>query len=117
MDSDRHLILTVPGVGLRNYDSDSYKEFCTTLQYFKTLMRPDQVSVGITLLIDAQSSKTHIPAKMLIESLATESPPIPLHMIYILMKQSLFTRHKNIVTPEQAGSLHVSTCLAQGLML
>ena len=32
--------------------------------------RPDQVSEGITLLIDAQSSKTHIPAKMLIESLA-----------------------------------------------
>ena len=38
--------------------------------------RPDQVSEGITLLIDAQSSKTHIPAKMLIESLAV-SPSHP----------------------------------------
>ena len=38
--------------------------------------RPDQVSEGITLLIDAQSSKTHSPAKMLIESLAV-SPSHP----------------------------------------
>ena len=38
-------------------------------------VRPDQVSEGVTLLVDAQSSKTHIPAKMLIESLAVSSSP------------------------------------------
>ena len=39
LDNDSHPIVTVADIGLRGYDSESYEKFCTTLQYFRTLMK------------------------------------------------------------------------------
>ncbi|XP_064394255.1 guanine nucleotide exchange factor DBS-like isoform X2 [Halichondria panicea] len=109
LEEDKHPILTIPDVGLRLLDAkEAQADLTTTILYIKTLLSADQLSCGVTLLLDSRSSKTHSATKIILEKISVNKFPVSVHMVYVYIKTGLFSRSKNLASPDVIAKLHMA---------
>jgi hypothetical protein len=111
LEGGKHQVVVVMDSSLAMSDSPTgFEDFKTTLAYFRAIINQETINAGATLVIDARDGKSHKPAKHLLERIEeTEDMPLPLHMIYIIIKTGfLGFGRKSLVSAESATKLHLA---------
>ncbi|KAL5475464.1 hypothetical protein EMCRGX_G025283 [Ephydatia muelleri] len=107
-----HPILIFPKVGLKKLlqsDSATYDELLVTMKYFRSILSDDLVSNGLTVLVEATSSSTGPAVKAVLEMLASEDNGFVYHIVYVLIKATLFGgKTKPLVAADIMKKLHIT---------